>query len=217
EELGDLLLQAFMHAEIASESRDGIDLDAVADGIAEKLVRRHPHVFGDSDAGDTEAVLRQWDAIKRSEKATAETGKPKRLLDDIPLGLPALLRAAKIQKKAARVGFDWPEPAAVVPKIREEIEEVADALARGAPEHLAEELGDLLFAVVNLTRKLGLDAESLLARANAKFIARFERVEDSLAADGKDLGHATLADMDAAWVAAKRATGHGASEPAAGS
>ncbi len=204
EELGDLLLQVVMHAEIASEAPGSFDLDAVADGVAEKLIRRHPHVFGESDATDTDAVLRQWDEIKRGEKGGNSAEAKPRVLDNISSGLPALIRAAKIQKKAARVGFDWPHATDVVPKIREELDEVTEALAAGDAEALAEELGDLLFAVVNLTRKLGLDAESVLARANSKFIARFEKVEDALAAGGKEIGAATLEEMDAAWEGVKR-------------
>lgn len=203
EELGDLLLQVVMHAEIASETADNFDLDTVADGVADKLVRRHPHVFGESDATDTNAVLKQWDEIKRGEKAgDGGAGKP-RVLDNISAGLPALIRATKIQRKAARVGFDWPKAADVLPKIREEIVEVEEALAGGDPDALAEEIGDLLFAVVNLARKLDLDAESLLARANTKFIGRFEKVEDALSATGKEMGEATLEEMDTAWEAAK--------------
>jgi MazG family protein len=203
EELGDLLLQVVMHAEIASESPGNFDFDGVADGVAEKLIRRHPHVFGESDATDTEAVLRQWDEIKRGEKGGDQLPKKPRVLDNISRGLPALIRAAKIQKKAARVGFDWPDARDVLPKIREEIDEVEEALGAGEPEALAEELGDLLFAVVNLTRKLNLDAESLLAQANTKFIGRFDQVEDALAAKGIAFGDATLEEMDAVWDAVK--------------
>lgn len=203
EELGDLLLQVVMHAEIGSETDGSFNLDAVADGVAEKLIRRHPHVFGESDATDTDAVLKQWDEIKRGEKGGDEAAQKPRILDNVSSGLPALVRAAKIQKKVARVGFDWPNATDVLPKIREEIDEVEEALASGDADALSEELGDLLFAVVNLTRKLNLDAESLLARANSKFIGRFEKVEDALTAAGKEIGDATVGEMDAAWEAAK--------------
>lgn len=194
EELGDLLLQVIMHAEIGGETR-AYDLDKVADGISEKLIRRHPHVFGDSDANDPDTVLKQWDEIKRQEKT--KNGVRPRLLDNISHGLPALMRAAKIQKKVAKVGFDWASVEDVVPKVSEELAEVVEAM--GDEEKVQEELGDLLFAVVNLSRKLGYDAEAMLARANAKFIGRFEKVEDAI----PDLKSATLEEMDAAWNKAK--------------
>ncbi len=200
EELGDLLLQAFMHAEIASESESGFTLDNVADGIADKLIRRHPHVFAESDAEDTDAVLRQWDDIKRAEKA--ENGRPPRLLDNISKGLPALIRATKIQKKAARVGFDWPDANGPLVKIREELDEVNESI--DDEEKLGEELGDLLFAVVNLARKKGLDAEALLANANNKFIARFEAVEDRFRAEGREMQGSSLSEMDDAWDLVKQ-------------
>ena len=194
EELGDLLLQVIMHAEIANET-GAYDLDKVAEGISEKLIRRHPHVFGESDADDPDTVLKQWDEIKRQEKT--KDGVRPRLLDNISHGLPSLIRAAKIQKKVAKVGFDWASVDDVFPKVSEELGEVKEAL--GDEEKVQEELGDLLFSVVNLSRKLGYDAEAMLARANAKFIGRFEKVEDSI----PKLEDATLEEMDAAWENAK--------------
>ncbi|CAN5235484.1 nucleoside triphosphate pyrophosphohydrolase [soil metagenome] len=192
EELGDLLLQAVMHGQIASEAGT-FDLDSVAAGICEKLIRRHPHVFADtSDAADTEAVLHQWDAIKREEKSAGGTG----LLAGVTTGLPALIRATKLQQKAAKVGFDWPDAAGALDKVREELDEVASADPAGLPG----ELGDLLFSVVNLARKHGLDAETLLASANEKFVARFAVVERAVG----DLEAASLGDMEAAWQDAKK-------------
>lgn len=200
EELGDLLLQVFMHSEIASETA-AFTVDEVASEVTEKLIRRHPHVFGDSDAGDSDAVLRQWDAIKRAEKGTE--AEPH--LSGVGTGLPSLIRASKIQKKAAKVGFDWPDDEGVVAKIREEVGEVEEALVRGDECHLAEEIGDLLFAVVNLARRRGFDAEALLAAANAKFVARFHAMESRLAAAGQSLESATLEAMESAWQATKSA------------
>jgi MazG family protein len=208
EELGDLLLQVVMHAEIASES-GGFDLDQVAAGVAEKLVRRHPHVFADSTAEDSDAVLRQWDVIKRGEKGAAHHG----FLDGVGTGLPALLRATKLQKKAAKAGFDWPDVAGPLAKVQEELDEAL--AAAGDPTAFAAELGDLLFAVINVARKAGLDAESLLADANQKFVGRFHQVERAMEQAGTPLGVATLAQMEAAWQAAKtRASGEARVEPA---
>jgi MazG family protein len=196
EELGDLLLQVVFHSELAEEEGH-FDLNEVAREVSEKLVRRHPHVFGDSAVGGTEAVLKQWDAIKRAEKGDAAA----HLLDGVGQGLPALLRAAKLQKKAAKVGFDWPNEAGVVDKIREELDEFATAADAAAA---AEELGDLLFSVVNLVRRRGLDPELVLARANDKFSRRFAAMEDGLKSAGKELGDADLEAMEGAWQAAKR-------------
>ena len=202
EELGDLLLQVVMQSEMASES-GGFDLDAVAIEISDKLVRRHPHVFGDVDAKDTETVLRNWEDIKRSEKGD----RPKLVLHKVGEGLPALMRATKIQKKVERVGFDWPSALAVIPKIREELDELEEVLADQETNErtraLEEELGDVLFAVTNLTRKLGMDAESLLAAANEKFVRRFNQVEQSIAGSGKSLESASPDEMESAWRSAK--------------
>ena len=204
EELGDVLLQIVMQSEIAAET--GLfDLDGVAAEIAEKLVRRHPHVFGDTEAGDAKAVLKRWEEIKMTEKGDA----PKRVLHRVGEGLPALIRATKIQKKVEKVGFDWPSASAVIPKIREELDEVEEVLAlgdQGGDEAaLAEEIGDVLFAVTNLARKLGMDSESLLAAANEKFIRRFDKLEETLEGDGKSAGSANLDEMEAAWEVAKTA------------
>jgi MazG family protein len=200
DELGDLLLQPVLHAEIAAETGT-FDLDAIARGLTAKLIRRHPHVFGESHVIDTAGVLTQWDAIKRVEKGTLR--EP--YLHDVGTGLPALMKAQKLQKKAAKVGFDWPNIEPVFGKIAEEAAEIREALQSGDPAALAAEVGDLLFSVVNLARKLGVDAEPALAGANERFVRRFDAVETTLADQGKALGTASLAEMDAAWDAAKMA------------
>lgn len=198
EELGDLLLQPVLHAEIASET-GAFTLDQIAHDLTEKLIRRHPHVFGETNADDSDAVLKQWDAIKRTEKGA----KPQAYLDGITQGLPSLMRAQKLQKKAARVGFDWPDIEPVFAKIQEETNELKQAIASNEPAALVHEVGDLLFSVVNLARKLGVDAESALAATNERFTSRFGHVEKVLHDQGKKLGEATLTEMDAAWDAAK--------------
>ena len=193
EELGDLLLQPVLHAEIAAET-GAFDLDKMAHGLTDKLIRRHPHVFGEASAATADAVLTQWDAIKRQEKGTQKEGH----LHGVGAGLPALMRAQKLQKKAARVGFDWPDVTPVFAKIREETAELEDAMIEGRTTEMDEELGDLLFSVVNLARKLGIESEAALAAANEKFVRRFHAVEHSLTAAEKELGKATLEEMDAA-------------------
>ena len=198
EEFGDLLLQVVLHAEIASES-GGFDFDRVAHGISEKLIRRHPHVYGESGVADTEGVLAQWDEIKKAEKG----GKVVRTMEGVSRALPSLQRAVKLQKKAAKAGFDWPDAAGVVEKIREELGETEEALASGDAAATAEEIGDLLFTVANLARKLKLDPEVLLATANAKFAKRYGAMEERLEAEGKGAG-ATLDEMEAAWGRVKR-------------
>jgi MazG family protein len=191
EELGDLLLQVVFHADIGrTEGR--FDFDAVARDIGEKLVRRHPHVFGDSHCADTAEVLKRWDEIKHAEKG----GKPASLLDGVPHGVPALIRAEKIQKKAAKVGFDWPDAEPVWAKVREELAEAESAVS---PDHLEEEIGDVLFAVVNLGRKLKIDAETALSRATRKFETRFRALEIVARERGFDLAQMTLKEMDKLW------------------
>jgi MazG family protein len=202
EELGDLLLQVVFHSELAEEAGH-FDLDAVARGISDKLVRRHPHVFASSGAATSEAVLKQWDEIKRGEKGMEEepylhgTGK----------GLPALLRASKLQKKAAKVGFDWPTEIGVLAKIREEMQELEAAVDAQDLPAVDEELGDLLFSVVNLARFRKLDPEVVLAAANEKFERRFNEMERRLKAGGLTLEEASERQMDDAWEAAKKARG----------
>ena len=192
EELGDLLLHIVMQAEIAREAGQ-FNIDDVIREISEKLVRRHPHVFGTSDARDTGAVLKQWDAIKRSEKPDGH------YLDGLPTALPALMRAQKAQSKAARVNFDWSELRDVLAKVEEELGETKSAIASQDRQSLEDEIGDLLFAVVNLARKCDLDAESTLQMATDKFVARFNRLESELQAQGKRLGDVDLAELDAIW------------------
>jgi MazG family protein len=202
EELGDLLLLIVMHAEIASES-DRFDINGVLKDVTEKLIRRHPHVFGKSDVRDSDAVLEQWESIKRAER----TGKPGRnasdagghYLDDLPLALPALMRAQKAQSKVARVNFDWTEVRDVIAKVEEEIQELKQAVLEQDRKSIEDEVGDLLFAVVNLARKCKLDAESALQGATDKFVARFNRLENQLNARGKKLRDVDLAEMDAIW------------------
>ncbi len=201
EELGDLLLQPVLHAEIASES-GAFDLDQMANALTDKLIRRHPHVFGEASAATTDAVLTQWDAIKRTEKGTEHEG----MLHGTGNGLPALMRAQKLQKKAARVGFDWPDATPVFGKIREEAAELEEAIASGNQAHMEDELGDLLFSVVNLARKLGIESESALAAANEKFTRRFHAMEIHLRDEGHALGQLSLEQMDAAWDVVKKAS-----------
>lgn len=194
EELGDLLLQVVIHAQIASE--DGrFTIEDVAREIGDKLVRRHPHVFGESDARDTGAVLKQWDAIKRTEKKTDDPG----YFAGLTRALPALMLAQKAQTRAARVNFDWNEIADVVAKVDEELRETKEAIASQNADAIADELGDLLFAVVNLVRKNHLDAETVLAAAIEKFIARFHALERELHEQGRQLGAVDLAAMDEIW------------------
>ncbi len=199
EELGDLLLQVVFHSEIAEET-GRFTLDDVARGISDKLVRRHPHVFGESNAADTDAVLRQWDEIKRAEKGDEE--EP--YLHGVGKGLPALLRASKLQKKASKVGFDWPVEIGVIAKIREELLELEAAVDAQDLAAVSEEMGDLLFSVVNLARFRNVDPEVLMAAANTKFEKRFGEMERILSSQGLTLEAATPAQMEDAWESAKR-------------
>lgn len=199
EELGDLLLLVVMHAEIAREAGQ-FDIDNVVAEVTNKLIRRHPHVFGESDARDAGAVLKQWEAIKHAEKKDAS-----HYLASMPKALPALMRAAKAQKKAARVNFDWRELSDVIAKVDEELEETKTAVASADNRMIADEIGDLLFAVVNLARKCQLEAETLLQAATDKFIARFNEMEDRLRARGGKLGDASLEELDAIWEEIKKA------------
>ena len=198
EELGDLLLLIVMHAQIASEEKR-FDVDEIAREVSEKLVRRHPHVFGKSEAGGSGAVVRQWEAIKRAEKRSDA-----HYLASLPIALPALMRAEKAQKKAARVNFDWRELRDVIAKVEEELDETKSAVVSAEARMIADEIGDLLFAVVNLARKCQLEAESLLRAATDKFVARFNEMEDRLRARGGKLGEATLEELDAIWEKIKK-------------
>ncbi len=213
-ELGDLLLQVAFHARMAQEA-GAFDFGDVVQGITEKLLRRHPHVFGEARALSPEAVNVLWERIKAEEKAERGSGEPDGALAGVPVGLPALTRALKLQTKAARVGFDWNDPTAVLAKIREETGEIEAELAAerdgraeiaGARNAAAgAEVGDLLFAVVNLARHLDIDPETALRAANLKFERRFAAIERALAARGKSPADATLAEMDALWDEAKAA------------
>lgn len=200
EELGDLLLQVVYHARMAEEA--GLfGFEQVAAGIGDKLVSRHPHVFGDASMKDAVQQTRDWEARKAHERAAkSQTG----VLDGIPLGLPALTRAEKLQKRAARVGFDWSELAPVFAKVHEELGELQQEVSAQAPKaRLADELGDVLFAVANLARKLGVDPEQALRGTNHKFERRFRHVEMRLAEQGKDPQQASLEEMDGYWDEAK--------------
>ena len=206
DELGDLLLQVVYHARMAEE-QGRFDFDAVAHAIADKMIRRHPHVFGEAEIATAEAQRRAWEETKAEERAVRrrEPDADPSVLADIPVALPALTRAEKLQKRAARIGFDWPDRAPVLAKIREELAEIEEALGSDAPaERRAEEVGDLLFAVVNLARHLGVDAETALRNANAKFERRFRLVESLARAQGRAPETAGLAVLDALWDEVKR-------------
>jgi MazG family protein len=194
EELGDVLLLILMHAEIAHE-RQRFDINAVIETVTAKLIRRHPHVFGESKVRDSAGVVRQWDAIKLEEKKE----RKRNYLDEVGAALPALMRAQKVQKKAAQMNFDWPDVGDVIAKVDEELEETKEAIASRSSNAIADEIGDLLFAVVNLARKSGLDAESVLQAATDKFVERFNRLESELKKKTRKLGEADLEEMDAIW------------------
>ena len=201
DELGDLLFQVVYHARMAEEARHFAFAD-VAAAIADKMVRRHPHVFGDAAARNAKAQSHAWDAQKRAEReGRAERGT----LAGIPVALPALTRAEKLTARAARVGFDWPNPAAVLEKLEEEAAELRAEMDAADPARLADEVGDLLFVLANLARKLDLDPDACLRAANAKFARRFGAIEAALAQDGRTPEEATLDEMEAAWQAAKAA------------
>ena len=199
DELGDLLLQVVFHAQIANEEKR-FDIHDVARAINEKLVRRHPHVFGDTRADTADEVLTNWEKIKRAEKG--EEGR-KSVLDGLPAGMPALLRAYRIQEKVARVNFDWDDVREVLDKVGEEIAEVRRALEKGDRTKIEEEMGDLLFSLVNLSRHLDVPPEDALRRSNDKFIRRFRYIEAALELKGESLERATFEELDALWDEAK--------------
>jgi ATP diphosphatase len=213
EELGDLLLQVVFHARMAQE-HGAFDFGDVVAGITEKLIRRHPHVFGEGGKLTPEAVAGLWDRIKAQEKAQraaerADAGSQAHTSDGalagVPVVLPALTRALKLQAKASKVGFDWNDPLAVLKKIREEADEIEAEIAAGDRSKAGHEVGDLMFAVVNLARHLDADPEAMLRATNAKFERRFAAIEQALAKRGKSPEQASLAEMDALWDAAKAA------------
>jgi len=212
EELGDLLLQVVFHSRMAEEQGQ-FGFGDVVEAITRKMIRRHPHVFGDAEARDAGMAKGSWNRIKAEEKAERaerrarpglETIDKTRYLDDIPNAFPALLRALKLQQKAAKVGFDWSEAAPILDKIAEETAELKEAMAAQDKANIAEEYGDLLFAMVNLGRHLEIDAETALIAANDKFKRRFDFIEKSLKESGSSLEAAQLDDMEAIWVEAKK-------------
>jgi ATP diphosphatase len=207
DELGDLLLQVVYHARMAQEE-NAFDFGDVVEGITAKMIRRHPHVFADEQGHTAEAVKGLWERIKAEEKAARGETAPQGAqgaLAGVPVALPALTRALKLQNKAGAVGFDWNDPRAVLAKIREEADEIEAALDAGDKVDAGKEVGDLLFAVVNLARHLAADPEGVLRETNLKFERRFASIERALAARGKRPQDATLAEMDALWDAAKAA------------
>lgn len=205
EELGDLLLQVVFHARMAEE-QGAFDFGEVVQAITEKLIRRHPHVFADENLATPRDVEGLWERIKAQEKSADETEGPQGALAGVPVALPALTRALKLQAKASKVGFDWNDPRAVLRKIREETDEIEVELDRAEldPAAIAAEIGDLLFAAVNLARHLKADPETVLRQTNRKFERRFAAIESDLAARGRSPQDATLEEMEALWQAAKK-------------
>jgi ATP diphosphatase len=208
DELGDLLLQVVFHARMAEEA-SAFDAAAVCAAISDKMVRRHPHVFGgDASIDSAEAQTRSWEAQKAAERAAAADRRgdePPGALDGVAAGLPALTRALKLQKRAARVGFDWPDTASVVAKLDEELDEFRAEVAIGDRDRLTDELGDVLFSLVNVARKLDLDADAALRAANAKFDRRFRAMERAVRGKGRDMANSDLTEMEFHWQAAKSA------------
>ncbi|HZH12623.1 MAG TPA: nucleoside triphosphate pyrophosphohydrolase [Microvirga sp.] len=212
DELGDLLLQVVFHARMAEE-QGAFAFPDVVEAITRKLIRRHPHVFGEAKDLAPEQVKAIWDEIKREEKVERRQAREKMglppeahetgFLGGIPAALPALTRAQKLTTKAAKVGFDWPDATQVIDKIHEELEEVKEASSSGNRDHIEDEIGDLLFSVTNLARHFGIDPEAALRRTNAKFERRFGAVEDSLKARGRSLSDASLEEMEELWIQAK--------------
>ena len=203
DELGDLLLQVVFHARMAEEKK-AFRFEDVAAGVAEKMVRRHPHVFGAQERGDAHGVKETWEQVKAKERA--KKGQNGSALDGVALALPALMRAEKLSKRAARIGFTWPNADAVLHKLEEELAELQHEVAESAdPDRIEDEMGDVLFVVANLARLLDVDPEKALERTNRKFIARFQEMEAALTADGRALADCTLEEMDAGWDRAKGA------------
>lgn len=214
DELGDLLLQVVFHARMAEE-QGAFAFPDVVEAITRKLIRRHPHVFGETENLAPEEVKTLWDEIKRAEKAERRSARRTMglapdaheagFLGGIPKALPALTRAQKLTAKAAKVGFDWPDPGQVIDKIHEELEEVKDASSTGNRDLIEDEIGDLLFSVTNLARHFGIDPETALRRTNTKFERRFGAVEEALKQQGRQLSEASLEEMEELWVLAKQA------------
>ena len=203
EELGDLLFQILFHAQISFEKRE-FDLCEVIDQLHEKMVRRHPHVFGETDLKTSADVLRSWEDLKAAEKGVPSTSKPdskRSILDGIPSQIPAIYRAFQMTAKASRVGFDWEKLEDILAKLQEETNELLEA--RGSAEAMREEVGDLLFVMVNVARFLGIDPETALEKSNSKFDRRFRYVESQIKGQGRQLKDSTLAEMDSLWNEAK--------------
>ncbi len=212
EELGDLLLHVVFHAYLGKEAGQ-FDINTVIDKISEKLVRRHPHVFGTESASTADEVIRNWEAIKAQEKAEKlknRTPEQRSLLEGIPSKLPAIHEAHQISSRAARVGFDWPDVDGIFDKLQEEVRELKEVISTGDDEsrreRLEDEIGDMLFVIVNIARYLKIDSESALKRANRKFKSRFQYMESELARQGKSLEQTSLEEMEALWQKAKSET-----------
>lgn len=207
EELGDLLLQVVFHSTIGAE-RGEFTIDDVAEGVTRKLILRHPHVFGDVKLDRAQDVLDNWDTLKANERKAS--GKKERrgdsVLDDVPVHFPGLLEALKVTKKAAKVGFDWPNTDQILDKADEEIDELREAIETGDMMNIEEEIGDLLFVIVNLARQLDVEPETALKRTNRKFRQRFRFIEDELKKAGKNISDSTLNEMDELWDKAKTAS-----------
>ena len=209
EELGDLLLHVVFQAQLGKES-NRFDVNTVIQKICDKLVRRHPHVFGNQTAGTAEQVIRNWEAIKaqeRAEKLTSRTAEQRSLLEGIPSKLPAIHEAHQISSRAARVGFDWPDIEGIFDKLQEEVRELKEVIAEDGSnakgDRLEDEIGDLLFVIVNIARSLKIDSEAALKRANRKFKSRFQYMEGELAREGKSIEDSNLDEMQALWQRAK--------------
>ena len=211
EELGDLLLQVVFHSTIGGERGD-FNIDEVCAGVTQKLILRHPHVFGDKQLASAQDVLDNWDSLKADERAASgKVEKPKEsILDDVPSHFPGLLEGLKLTKKAAKVGFDWRDTDQIFSKLDEETSELKKAIDAGQSEHIAEELGDLLFVVVNLARHLEVEPETALKLTNRKFRDRFKFIERELASQGRSLEKASLEEMDSLWEQAKKTSGKSA-------
>jgi MazG family protein len=202
EELGDLLFQVIFHARIAEE-RGEFAMRDVLRGLVDKMISRHPHVFGDAAVKTPEEALAQWEALKQRESTTK--GRPRSVIDGVPRAMPSLVRAQRTQSKAARVGFDWPDARAAWEKVREEIDEAGEALVAGDQARIREELGDVLFSLVNVARLASIDAEDVLHGATEKFRRRFTEMEAELSAQGKSVDSVPQAELEQAWEAAKAA------------
>ncbi len=205
EETGDLLLEVLFVSQICAE-KGLFTANDVLEGLEAKLVRRHPHVFGDQTAGNADEALAKWETIKDAEKESDAPPTPGSLLGKVPRAFPALVRAAKLSAQAARVGFDWTSVEQILDKLDEELRELDEARQSGSSEAVAEELGDLLFVIVNISRHLGVDPELALKAANQKFEERFRHIEERLEADGRSPSESSLDEMEALWQEAKKRT-----------